>query len=157
MGLVTRNSITVVFCFDCRPYNQSDTAFSVNSAVPVVLIYLAADSVSRKVISEGTQAGEQRSTSNAASAIYAGCMHLSWLNMPSVIGVATAAGWIATTLTLSNLMACTRHSTIRTAMSSEQICYMLCVALSAVRVQPFWQIFGHPETAKCPSLVKRCT
>lgn len=118
----------------CKPYNQSGTTLSLNCAASLVLviIYLAADSVSRKVISEGTQAGEQRSTSNAASATSAGCMHLSWLNMPSVMGVATAAGWIATTLTLSNLIACSRHRMIRVAVSK-----MLHMALHATGVSHF--------------------
>ncbi len=53
--------------------------------------HLAAGSVSLSVISDGTHAEDVRRANMAASAMSAGCRHLSGMNMPSVIGVLTAA------------------------------------------------------------------
>lgn len=53
---------------------------------------MAAERVSLRVISWGTHADEVLTANIAASAMSDGCRHLSATNIPSVIGVFTAAG-----------------------------------------------------------------
>ena len=54
--------------------------------------HFAADKVNLRVISWGTHADDVRSANIAASAMSDGCRHRSGTNMPSVMGVLTAAG-----------------------------------------------------------------
>lgn len=69
-----------------------DTHNKVVGSHPLWAYYLTADKVSLSVISDGTHAEDVRTANMAASAMSEGCKQRSGTNIPSVMGVLTAAG-----------------------------------------------------------------